>query len=134
MKTIAYLLFYLYIGVFVLAGAWGAFGGADFDQRLLFQVDTSTLSDIARASLLSQYRFLRAVELFFGIWAIAFTHEIFSVKKFNWLFLLLMGGGVIARIISLLFDGQPLPIFYFFLGYEILGFFCIWFYTKTRLI
>ncbi len=131
MKKISHLLYYLYIGVFVIAGAWGAFGGANFDQKMLFQLDTSTMEHISKASLLSQYRFLRALELFFGIWAFVFTPEIFSVKKFNWLFLLLMGGGVVARIISLFADGKPLPIFYFFLIYEIIGFFCIWFYTKS---
>lgn len=132
-KQFTYLLFYLYVGVFVFAGAWGAFGGASYDQKLLFHLDISIIDEIPRASLLSQYRFLRAVELFFGIWLLIFTTEIFTVKKFNWLFLLLLGGGVMARIISLIVDGKPLLLFYFFLGYEIVAFLFIWLYTKSRI-
>lgn len=133
MRTLNYFFFYTYIGLVVLAGFWGAFLGADLDHQLLLNLDTSTLADETRANVLTQYRFLRAMELGFGLFAIVFRNEIFTIKKFNTLFLVIMLAGVLARIVSLLADGSPNWIFYFFMIYEGVGVIIIYLYSRTQL-
>jgi hypothetical protein len=133
MKLISYFLFYTYIGLVLLAGFWGAFLYPKMDFKMLFEMDTAELSDYARINLLSQYRFLRALELGFGLFAIIFRKEIFSEPKFNTLFLVIMFLGVMARVMSIIFDGSPSIYFYFFLIWEFLGVVFIYFYTKSIL-
>lgn len=133
MKKLNYFFFYTYIGLVILAGFWGAFLGADLDHRLLLNLDTRTLADTTRANVLSQYRFLRAMELGFGLFAIVFRTEIFTDKKFNTLFLVIMLAGVLARLISLFADGSPHWIFYFFLIYEGTGVIIIYLYSRNRM-
>lgn len=133
MKTLNYFFFYCYIGLVLLAGFWGAFIGADFDQQLLFNLDTQSLADSTRIDLLSQYRFLRALEFGFGLFAILFRQEIFSVKKFNVLFLAIMGSGVLARAVSIVVDGSPSALTYFFWIFELIGVIVIFFYSSKRI-
>jgi hypothetical protein len=132
MKFTAYFFFYGYIGLVLLAGFWGAFVGADFDHRLLFNLDTSILDSDTRTNLLSQYRFLRAMEFGYGLFAILFTKEIFSIKKFNRLYLAIMFAGVIARIVSIVDDGSPSALFYFFLIFEFIGVVVIYLYYQMK--
>lgn len=132
MKFTAYFFFYGYIGLVLLAGFWGAFVGADFDHQLLFNLDTSTLESDTRTNLLSQYRFLRAMEFGYGLFAVLFTEEIFSMKKFNRLYLAIMFGGVLARIISIIDDGSPSALFYFFLIFEFIGVVVIYLYFQMK--
>lgn len=132
MKFTAYFFFYCYIGLVLIAGFWGAFLGADFDHQLLFNLDTSTLEDDTRANLLSQYRFLRAMEFGYGLFAIIFTKEIFSLKKYNRLYLAIMLAGVLARIVSIIDDGSPSALFYFFLIFELIGVVVIYLYFKMK--
>lgn len=132
MKVLAYFFFYGYIGLVLIAGFWGAFLGAGFDHQLLFNLDTESLSDYTRINLLSQYRFLRAIEFGFGLFAIVLRKEIFSIKGFNRLYLTIMLSGVVARIVSLIDDGSPSLLFYFFLIFEFIGVVVIYLYcTKT---
>ena len=130
MKFISYFFFYTYIGLVCLAGFWGAFFRADLDFLLLMGLDTNTLTEDIRINLLSQYRFLRALELGFGLFAFFFTKEIFTQKKFNTLFLIIMASGILARLASLLYEGSPSGMMYFFLVYEIIGWLFIYLYTR----
>lgn len=132
MKFTAYFFFYCYIGLVLLAGFWGAFLGADFDHQLLFNLDTSTLESETRTNLLSQYRFLRAMEFGYGLFAILFTKEIFSLKKFNRLYLAIMFAGVLARLVSVVDDGSPSALFYFFLIFEFIGVVVIYLYFQMK--
>ncbi|MDZ7757706.1 DUF4345 family protein [Rhodohalobacter sp.] len=132
MKFTAYFFFYCYIGLVLLAGFWGAFLGADFDHQLLFNLDTSTLESETRTNLLSQYRFLRAMEFGYGLFAILFTKEIFSLKKFNRLYLAIMFAGVLARLVSVIDDGSPSALFYFFLIFEFIGVVVIYLYFQMK--
>lgn len=132
MKFTAYFFFYCYIGLVLLAGFWGAFLGADFDHQLLFNLDTSTLEGETRTNLLSQYRFLRAMEFGYGLFAILFTKEIFSLKKFNRLYLAIMFAGVLARLVSVVDDGSPSALFYFFLIFEFIGVVVIYLYFQMK--
>lgn len=133
MRLLAYFFFYCYIGLVLLAGLWGAFLGADFDQQYLFELNTETLAETTRIDLLSQYRFLRAMEFGYGLFAVVFRKEIFSIRKFNLVYLAIMLSGVLARVVSLVDDGSPSALFYFFLIFESVGVVVIYLYCKNRI-
>jgi len=133
MKYLSYLLFYSYVLTLVAAGAWGAFGNAALDQRLLFDLDVRLLPPATAASLLSQYRFLRLLEAGFGIFALVFARAIYQKPKFNTLFLSVMGLGVLARGVSWLVDGRPKAVFGFFLLSELVGVVIIFLHTRRTL-
>lgn len=133
MKFLAYFFFYTYVGLLIVAGVWGAFFGAQFDQELLFNFDIGKENSKTAASILTQYRFLRLLEFGFGWFAISFTKEIFSTPKFNRLFLSVMFLGVVARVLSYFVDGPPYGVFYFFAAYELLGAFLIFLYTRKKI-
>ena len=80
---------------------------ARVDASLLFDLDLDQLASTTEASLLSQYRFLRALELGFGLWAMLHRHAIHDRPDANRLFLSIMAAGVAARLISLALDGSP---------------------------
>ncbi|WKN29688.1 DUF4345 family protein [Porifericola rhodea] len=132
MRRLSYFFFYSYVGLVCLAGAWGAFFHARLDFALLMEVDMEVLNDKAQVNLLSQYRFLRAIELGFGLFALSFVKEIFSQKKFNALFLLIMGAGIVARLASCLYEGWPNIMMLFFMCYELLGLVIIYLYTRNK--
>lgn len=132
MRSASYFFFYTYIGLVVAAGFWGAFINPYFDFRLLFGMDVTGLEDPHRINLLSQYRFLRALELGFGIFALLFKKEIFSSQRFNLLFLTIMASGILARLVSIAVDGVPNYLTLFFMSYELLGWVIIFFYTRSH--
>ena len=134
MKFLAYFFFYTYVGLVLLAGIWGAFFGARLDQELLFNFDISQVNPTTAASILTQYRFLRLLEFGFGLFAILFRKEIFSITTFNYLFTGVMFLGAQVRLLSYFADGPPLWVFYFFAAYEFVGVLLIFFYTRNKLI
>ena len=133
MKGISYFFFYTYIGLVVAAGFWGAFIDPKIDYSILFRFDIAELSEGIRNDMLSQYRFLRAIELGFGVFAFVFVKEIFSEKKFNQLFLFTMFSGILARVTGILIDGSPSSLMYFFLIYEGVGLILIFFYSRKKI-
>lgn len=133
MKLLTDLFFFGYVGLLIVAGAWGVFG-ARLDQRLLLGLDLRALEPRTAASVVSQYRFLRAIECGFGLFAFIFRHDIFTVPLFNQLFLATMTLGVVARGVSLLVEGRPRPAFYFFLATEAVGAVLIYAYTRHTLL
>jgi hypothetical protein len=62
-----------------------------------------------------------------------FRKNIFESRPFNNLFLGIMFFGVAARIVSIVLDGQPLPMFYAFLIFELIGGVVIYLYTRRTL-
>ena len=134
MRRLSRFFFYTYIGLVILAGFWGAFINPYYEFNLLFSFDPHTLNDQVRINLLSQYRFLRALELGFGLFAILYVNKIFKEKSFNILFIFIMGSGILARIVSWLVDGTPNTLTQFFMFYELLGWVIISIYThKIRI-
>ena len=130
MKTLSYFFFYAYVGLVTFAGFWGAFLNAHLDYRLLFQLDTRDLPDYTRTNMLSQYRFLRAIELGFGLFSFLFTKAIFTERAFNRLFLSIMLLGILARLVSLLYEGNPNWLTWVFLLFELVGVIIIFLYTR----
>ncbi len=133
MKRIAQAAFWGYIGLVCVAGFWGAFINPWFDHRWLYHMDVSLLPDYERINMLAQYRFLRAMELGFGIICVAFVHEIFSQKKFSLLYLSIMGCGIAARVCSLIIDGHPSTWMLAFLVYELIAWGLIFFYARRNI-
>ena len=134
MRLANYFFYYSYIGLVIVAGFWGAFIYPEFDYRLLFNLETNTLTDFQRINLLSQYRFLRAIEMGFGVFAILYVKSIFSKKEFNRLFIFIMSAGVLARIMSIVMDGVPSWMMLFFLAFELVGVVVIIFYSRKLVI
>ncbi len=132
LKWASWAFFYGYVGLLILAGAWGIFF-ARVDASLLFDLDLDQLASTTEASLLSQYRFLRALELGFGLWAMLHRHAIHDRPDANRLFLSIMAAGVAARLISLALDGSPSAPMYFFLVSELIGVVLIFAYTRKTL-
>lgn len=133
MRVAARVLFYGYVGLLVVAGAWGIVGArADFSSLLQFPLEGSSPS--AEANLVSQYRFLRAMELGFGGFALIFRTQVFTRPAFNRLFLGTMGAGVLARVVSLVADGRPSPIMLVFLAWEAVGVLLIAWDTREVLL
>jgi len=132
-KQLSYFFFYTYVGLVLLAGAWGAFIGPHRDFIWLFGLHTDTLPEQSSINLVSQYRFLRALEFGYGLYSVIFLREIFSERKFNALFLMIMFSGVLSRIVSIVVEGSPSPLFYFFLIYELTGVVIIFLYTRSKI-
>lgn len=130
MRLANYFFYFSYIGMVIVAGFFGAFINPEFDFRLLFNFDIDTLTDYQRINLLSQYRFLRAIELGFGVFAILFVKNIFSEKKFNRFFIFIMSAGVLSRIVSIVTDGNPNVLMLFFFAFELVGVVVIIFYSR----
>ena len=132
MAFLNYFFFYTYIGLVLLAGFWGAFVYPYLEFKYLLEVDLQTIEEAGKTNLLSQYRFLRALEFGYGLFALMFLKEIFFIPKFNLLFLTIMGGGIVARIISWLTEGTPNGWTVFFLSYEAIGWVIIAWYSKRK--
>ena len=132
MKLANYFFYYVYIGTVIIAGFWGAFINPYFDHRLLFHLNAHDLPDYSRINMLSQYRFLRAIELGFGIFAVVFVRDIFSDKKFNGLFLFIMASGICARVVSVIAEGSPSVLMYSFLIFELAGVIIIFLYSQKQ--
>jgi len=134
MRLANYFFFYSYVGLLIVAGFWGAFINPEFDFHLLISLDIDILTDFQRINLLSQYRFLRAIELGFGLFSILFVKSIFSKKKFNRLFIFIMSAGILSRLTSIELDGFPSGLMFFFLGFELVGVVVIYFYSRKLVV
>jgi hypothetical protein len=132
-RRVTLVLFSGCLVLLVVAGAWGIIG-ARLDIRWLLLVHLDDLPGRAQANLLSQYRFLRAMELGFGLFALRYWREIFRLRSYNRIFLAAMASGVAARLISLGADGWPSIWMYAFLGWELAGVVAIFAYTRTRAV
>jgi hypothetical protein len=102
---VSLVFFFGYAGLLVVAGAWGIIG-ARLDLPVLLRLHVGWLPARAQANLLGQYRFLRALELGFGAFALVFRRSIYRVP-YNRVFLGTMACGVAARLLSLAADGTP---------------------------
>jgi len=117
MTRLARLLFYGYVLTLIVAGLWGAVFAAR-DIRLISGVETGRLPVDQGAALLSQYRFLRAIELGFGVFALVYRERVFADRSVNLAFLTIMGLGIAARALGFLVEGHPDPFMVFFAAYE----------------
>ena len=130
MNRAARLLFYGYVLLLVIAGLWGMVFAVR-DVRLISGFDPDRLPVEQSAALLSQYRFLRAVELGFGILALAYRKEVFEVRAVNLAFLTVMGLGIGGRVLGFVLDGTPSAPMVFVAAYEAVAVVVIFLATRS---
>lgn len=118
MRTLALVLFYGYATMLVGVGATGIVT-AEWELRTVFRLPVDTYDAMTQATLLNQYRFLKAVELSCGAYLFLFRRSIFREPTHHGLFLLIVFGGVAARVLSMVVDGRPAWPFYAFTGAEL---------------
>jgi hypothetical protein len=119
LRRAALVLFFGYAVTLVAAGAEGAL------------VARFAFPDDAEADLLSNYRFLRALELCFGAVALAYWRRIFAERTPNVLFLSAMAAGVAARLLGLAVDGWPGVFFAAVIAWELVGVVVIFLTTRA---
>ena len=106
MRGLAILMFYGWSGALLVLGALGIFTGR-WELETIFRLDLVQLSQERTATLLNQYRFLKAIEFGFGLFCFAFRTEIFTVRAFNRLFLAIVFLSSSARGLSMRLEGPP---------------------------
>lgn len=125
--------FYGYTGTCVAAGATGAlFGRADLALISDFHPHRE-LSPRSAATVMSQHRFLRAIEMGFGTFSLYERGRIHSDRTTNRLFLSVMGSGIAARALARAVDGRPRANAYLFGGFELVGLGLIYAHTRSTL-
>ncbi|MEP6999417.1 MAG: DUF4345 family protein [bacterium] len=110
MATLTQWFFWGYVGMLVGIGASGIFI-ARWELTNFFKIPLDSLEKSAQATFLSQYRFLKGMELGFGIFAVVFRQQIFTLPAYHQFFLIVLFAGAGARALSMLIDGRPSNFF-----------------------
>lgn len=119
MRTVAQVAFWGYVAMLVAVGASGIFA-ARWELTRVLRLPVASYAPDVRATLLNQYRFLKAVELGFGAFAVVFQREIFAEPRVHALFLFMLFAGAAARALSIAVDGRPHVAFIAFTVLELL--------------
>ena len=112
------LLTLIYALALTLVGGSGVFI-AEWELQHVFALDTAALAPPVAATLLNQYRFLKAIEFAAGVACLIGFERIFAEPPITRLFLLLVGAGAGARVLAIVADGWPKPVFLGFLVVEL---------------
>jgi len=118
MQSLARIFFWGYTLMLVVIGASGMLV-AGWELTTVFAVDLATMGEPQRATLLNQYRFLKALELAFGLFCLTYRRDIFGEPRARCLFLAGVSAGVVARGGSWMVDGTPHAIFLIFMALEL---------------
>ena len=118
MRLLAQVAFWGYVAMLVAVGASGIFI-ARWELTRLLRLPVASYAPDVRATLLNQYRFLKAVELGFGAFAVVFHREIFAEPRVHALFLFMLFAGAAARALSIAVDGRPHVAYVAFTALEI---------------
>ena len=111
----------LYASTLVAVGGLGVYLARPELVRVL-SLDFNNMSAEATATLLNQYRFLKGIELAAGIVCLTQRRRIYAELSTATLFLVVVGTGVCARMLSVAMDGMPSALFVTFLLLELLVF------------
>jgi Domain of unknown function (DUF4345) len=117
MELITKFFYYLYVITLIVVGFCGLFV-ATWELRTIFHIDLSSMSPIDAATMSSQYRFLKGLELGCGCFSWKWRHEIFSNTAFRNSFLVIVWAGVFGRLVSLFTERPPHLLFIIFLVLE----------------
>jgi hypothetical protein len=93
-----------YAAIFVLSGA-ASLLGAHLELRPLFGLDADALSPDTRGGLLAQYRFLRAMEVGFGLYMWRAAASLTPTARLDVLLVLWLAPA--SRLIARVADGDP---------------------------
>lgn len=133
MDMLARLFFWGYALMLVGIGASGMLI-AGWELPAVFAVGLDAMGEPHRATLLNQYRFLKALELAFGVFCLAYRREIFAQPRDLRVFLAGLFAGVAARLGSWVADGMPRAIFIVFMALELLTGVLVWLAFQRRSI
>lgn len=126
MRRLATLFFWGYTLMLLVVGGAGMLI-APWELRSIFSVPLDSMATQAQATLLNQYRFLKAMELAFGLFCMGWRGPIHQPGPAHQLFLAGISAGVAARLGSWAVDGYPHPIFLgFAAGEAITGLLVAW--------
>jgi Domain of unknown function (DUF4345) len=131
MARIARIFFWGYALMLIGIGASGVLV-ARWELVNVFAVPLATLNDTVQATLLNQYRFLKALELAFGIFCVSFRHDVFRSGVAHRVFLAGVFAGVAARLGSWIADGDPRPLFLLFAALELVTGVLVWFAVRQQ--
>jgi hypothetical protein len=125
--------FLSYVGALIGAGGFGAVF-AKTDARLIEGwVPADELPPRIAATVMSQHRFLRAMELGFGVFALRDREAFHTDRGANRLVLAAMGTGIGVRGIGLAREGKPGPLPFAFAGSEVVAIALIFAHTRRTL-
>jgi len=122
---IATTLQLIYALFLVAVGAYGVFY-LHWELAYFYGIDADTLTGRNGATLLNQFRFLKAIELTFGLYCLLFRRDIMAGGLACTLFLSGLGLGFFSRGLSMVLDGRPHGAFVFFMVAEIVIFVVVW--------
>ncbi|WP_168788288.1 DUF4345 domain-containing protein [Paraburkholderia aromaticivorans] len=125
MERMARLFFWGYMLMLLGIGGSGIFIAA-WELPHIFEVRLDSIDELHRATILSQYRFLKGIELGFGVFCWAFRNEIFLPRTASRVFLGGLCAGVAARVLSCIVDGIPTKAFIAFCVLEAVTGFLVW--------
>jgi hypothetical protein len=134
MKTLSYAGFYGYCLYLMLIGLLGImipkWSPLDFEVYATLIFKSSSLHGAALSSAVSQYRFMKALELGFGLFGLLFVKEVFSIRKFNRFFLGILFLGATSRLLSYMLDGRPYTAYLVFMLLEYVIGTIVFIYTR----
>lgn len=116
----------LFYALFLMGvGAYGIFF-LDWEVSTFYALGPEAFVGTEGATLRNQFRFLKAIELAFGIFAIVYRRDILSGGLNCTIFLTGVFLGAFARGLSWILDGTPLPAYRAFLLAEVVIFLAVW--------
>lgn len=118
MSRTALVFFYGYTAMLLCVGFSGIFI-AHWELQRIFGIKLSLMTHEGAATILNQYRFLKAMEFSFGVFCLSYRTKIFAGGGARKLFLAGVFTGVAARSISIIASGWPQWAFTIFLVLEL---------------
>jgi hypothetical protein len=121
---IARIFFWGYTAMLLGVGASGVFV-ARWELTRVFSMPLVAGTTVA-ATMLNQYRFLKAMEFAFGVFCASYRREIFQRARANRVFLAGVFAGVFARLLGWSTDGTPSIAFVVFAALELITGLLVW--------
>lgn len=119
MRTLTLLLVLGYAATCVCAGLFGIFL-PHLEMARLYHLSPAQVPGLDAADLLSQFRFLKAMELGAGLFMFARLGAIMEGGPERRLFAFIVAAGILARLLAWAIDGPPSLLFAGFLAAEFL--------------
>lgn len=119
--VIATSLQFVYGFFLCVIGLYGMFC-LNWELHSLYALFPAQLDGPQGNSFLNQFRFLKSIELAFGLFCLLYRKDILAGGQATTLFLAALALGAFARSYSWAIDGRPEGLFLFFLGVEVVTF------------
>lgn len=129
---IASILQLLYALSLAAIGLWGIFF-LDWEIARFYTSPGAAMDWADNATLRNQFRFLKAVELTFGIFSLIYRRDILAGGLNCTIFLAGLFLGAFARGLSWLLDGTPQPAFQGFFWAEVVIFLAVWLSARAAM-